>query len=151
VHVFDSTKFQEELMGRGKGKFFSFLDNPHVSEITDPHLAAFGAALMHLNIPRRRSGQPTQIKKTQPIVPSMKAAWVHEFADDASGIEACFVDGPGAAFDIDGPELDRDRIQLAAGFGTRYLERYLFSLNYLADFAGSDSHHNLAAMFRVEW
>ncbi len=70
---------------------------------------------------------------------------MHEFADDVSSISAGFAEGPGATFDIDGPELDRDRMHLSAGFAARHLDRYQFSLNYLGDI-----HHALADTLCLE-
>lgn len=85
------------------------------------------------------------------LMPALEAAYVHEYFDGASRLDAGFASVPNATFTIVGPELDRDRIQLGAGLGARFGERISLNVGYQAEFAHSDDWHSLSATFAMRW
>lgn len=43
------------------------------------------------------------------LMPMLQVAWVHEYLDETSTLNAGFAAAPGNRFGVDGPELDRNR------------------------------------------
>src|SRR5690606_12161650 len=86
-----------------------------------------------------------KIRRTSAYV---EAAWLHEFADDDARLHADFVAAPGNVFQIDGPELDRDRVRISAGINTQLTKAVDLDLSYRGDLAGSDRHHVVGATLR---
>ncbi|WP_168735337.1 autotransporter domain-containing protein [Pseudothauera rhizosphaerae] len=85
------------------------------------------------------------------FAPSADVAWVHEFGDDRGRIAASFAGAPAAAFRIDGPELDRDRLALGLGLTAWAGKDARLDLAYRGEFAESDREHGVAATFRRVW
>ncbi|THF65376.1 autotransporter domain-containing protein [Pseudothauera rhizosphaerae] len=85
------------------------------------------------------------------FAPSADVAWVHEFGDDRGRIAASFAGAPAAAFRIDGPELDRDRLAVGLGLTAWAGKDARLDLAYRGDFAESDREHGVAATFRRVW
>lgn len=81
----------------------------------------------------------------------VEAAWLHEFADRNADLRAGFVAAPVSDFRVYGPELDRNRARVGAGFSAQLTKSTEFELAYRGDVAGSDRHHALAATVRVRW
>ncbi|MDY0263321.1 autotransporter domain-containing protein [Syntrophotalea acetylenica] len=85
------------------------------------------------------------------IAPSLESAWVHEFADELARIDARFAGSATVSFDIEGPELDRDRLQIGVGLDARFNTRFAMSLGYRLDAANSDQHQKIAATLHLLW
>ncbi|TCJ17138.1 autotransporter domain-containing protein [Parasulfuritortus cantonensis] len=82
---------------------------------------------------------------------SLRAAWLHEFADTASRVTAGFAAAPDLTFSVAGPALDRDRLQVSADVKLALSRRDWLSFAYTGEFAGSDHGHGLTFTYRREW
>jgi len=78
-------------------------------------------------------------------------AWAHEFKDTTSTLKAGFEGAPSTTFSVDGPELDRNRVQLGIGLTTDLSQATSLRLGYNDELAGSDQSHSASANFRVAW
>jgi len=81
----------------------------------------------------------------------VSAAWAHEFRDAMSTLNTGFAGAPGTIFTIDGPELDRNRLQLAAGLTTDLRKDTTLRIGYDGELAGSDTRHTVSADLTVKW
>ncbi len=72
------------------------------------------------------------------LVPTARAAWVHEYLDEDRDVTAGFVGSPGS-FRVEGGEPDRDRARLGAGLRLDWSEVVSGLIDYGAEFAGADS------------
>ena len=78
-------------------------------------------------------------------------AWAHEFKDTASTLNAGFEGAPSTTSSVDGPALDRNRIQLGVGLSTAIGKSTTLRLGYDGELAGSDQSHSASANFRIAW
>jgi outer membrane autotransporter protein len=86
------------------------------------------------------------------FAPALDLAWVHEFGDARSRVDAGFAAAPGAAgFQVSGPELDRDRLALGLGLTAWQAGASRIDVGYRGEFANSDRSHALAATYRKVW
>ena len=79
------------------------------------------------------------------------AAWAHEFRDTVSTLNTGFEGVPSTIFTIDGPELDRNRLQLAAGLTTDLHKDTTLRIGYDGELASSDNRHTVSANLTVKW
>lgn len=85
------------------------------------------------------------------IQPTAELAWVHELMDNEAQMRAGFAATSLANFQVDGPELDRDRARLALGLDMQMTELTSIQLGYQGEWASSDQRHDLSATFRMVW
>jgi autotransporter-associated beta strand protein len=88
--------------------------------------------------------------------PTVDLAWVHEFGDRRSSLDAAFASAPAATrFATNGPELDRDRLAVGVGFtawsGRLGGSNARVSVGYRGEFAGNGRDHSLGAEVRWVW
>lgn len=80
----------------------------------------------------------------------LEAAWAHEFQNRGASLTAGF-EGATTIFTVDGPDLDRNRMQLGLGLHTALDDQRLLRLGYVGEIAGSDNRHALSASYRMTW
>lgn len=85
------------------------------------------------------------------IQPTAELAWVHELMDNEAQMRAGFAATSLANFQVDGPELDRNRARLALGLDIQLSELSSIQLGYQGEWASSDQRHDLSATFRMAW
>jgi outer membrane autotransporter protein len=85
------------------------------------------------------------------IAPFVSVAYVREMLDDASQLEAGFESVPTTTFRIDGPEIERNRLQVGFGVTGQLNDRATLNLGYNGELATSDDNHSFAATFRYAW
>lgn len=76
------------------------------------------------------------------LTPVASIAYVHEHMDSVSTLNANFKNVSGSNFSIDGPELNKDRLQLALGITGHLTGSTSLNVGYTGEFA--DSHQNNA-------
>ena len=103
--------------------------------------SAIGARIEHL----------WKTQKGYRIQPTAELAWVHELMDNEAQMRAGFAATSLANFQVDGPELDRNRARLALGLDMQLSELSSIQLGYQAEWASSDQRHDLSATFRIAW
>lgn len=85
------------------------------------------------------------------IQPTAELAWVHELMDNEAQMRAGFAATSLANFQVDGPELDRNRARLALGLDMQLSELSSMQLGYQGEWASSDQRHDLSATFKMAW
>ena len=85
------------------------------------------------------------------ITPYVDVAYVREYMDSVSRLDAGFSAAPTATFRIDGTDLDRDRLQLGAGITGQLNETTTLNVAYNGELAGSDDNHSFSATVRFVW
>jgi outer membrane autotransporter protein len=90
-------------------------------------------------------------KRGYRIQPSAELAWVHELMDNEAQMRAGFAATSLANFQVDGPELDRDRARLALGLDMQMTELTSIQLGYQGEWASSDQRHDLSATLKMRW
>jgi outer membrane autotransporter protein len=103
--------------------------------------SAIGARIEHL----------WKTQKGYRIQPTAELAWVHELMDNEAQMRAGFAATSLANFQVDGPELDRNRARLALGLDMQLSELSSIQLGYQGEWASSDQRHDLSATFRMAW
>ena len=81
----------------------------------------------------------------------VSVAWAHELKDTTSTLNAGFEGAPNTVFGIDGPELDRNRVQLGAGLTIDIVSATTLRIGYDGELAGSDQNHAASASFQMKW
>lgn len=71
--------------------------------------------------------------------------------DNVSRLDAGFAVVPTTTFQVDGSELDRDRVQVGLGVMGQINETTTLNIGYNGEFAGSDDHHSFSATVRFVW
>ena len=103
--------------------------------------SAIGARIEHL----------WKTQKGYRIQPTAELAWVHELMDNEAHMRAGFAATSLANFQVNGPELDRNRARLALGLDMQLSELSSIQLGYQAEWASSDQRHDLSATFKMAW
>ena len=85
------------------------------------------------------------------IQPTAELAWVHELMDNEAQMRAGFAATSLANFQVDGPELDRNRARLALGLDMQMTELTSMQLGYQGEWASSDQRHDLSATLKMRW
>jgi len=85
------------------------------------------------------------------IQPSAELTWVHEFMDNEAQMRAGFASASLANFQVEGPELDRNRARLGLGLNMQMSELTSIQLGYQGEWASSDQRHDLSATLRMRW
>lgn len=85
------------------------------------------------------------------IQPTAELAWVHELMDNEAQMRAGFAATSLANFQVDGPELDRDRARLALGLDMQMTELTSIQLGYQGEWASSVQRHDLSATLKMRW
>jgi len=85
------------------------------------------------------------------ITPSVNLAYVREHMDNVSSMEVGFTAVPTSTFRIDGPDLDRNRVQVGLGIAGQLNDSTTLNMAYNGELAGSDDNHNFAATVRFVW
>ena len=85
------------------------------------------------------------------ITPYVDVAYVREYMDSVSRLDAGFTTVPNDLFRVDGVELDRDRLQLGAGITGQLNETTTLNVAYNGELAGSDDNHSFSATVRFVW
>ena len=100
---------------------------------------------------RTRLGLRYQWEGTR-FKPTVDLAWVHEFGDQRSSLDAAFASAPAATpFATEGPLLDRDRLAVGIGFTAFAGKNARLDLGYYGEFASSDRNQYVAAALRWVW
>jgi outer membrane autotransporter protein len=82
------------------------------------------------------------MKNNRVLTPVASIAYVHEHMDSVTEVDARFNGVPSASFVVEGPDLDRDRLQLGLGISGELTSSTRLVLGYCGEFA--ESHHNNA-------
>jgi|TARA_R100001369_G_scaffold61702_1_gene88587 outer membrane autotransporter protein len=90
-------------------------------------------------------------KRGYRIQPTAEMAWVHELMDNEAQMRAGFAATSLANFQVDGPELNRDRARLALGLDMQMTELTSIQLGYQGEWASSDQRHDLSATLKMLW
>lgn len=90
-------------------------------------------------------------KRGYRIQPTAEMAWVHELMDNEAQMRAGFAAASLANFQVDGPELNRDRARLALGLDMQMTELTSIQLGYQGEWASSDQRHDLSATLKMLW
>lgn len=98
-----------------------------------------------------RLSHDIKTKNNKTITPTGSIAYVREMMDNVSRMEAGFTALPTTTFQVDGSDLDRDRLHVALGISGQLNERTTLNVGYQGELAGSDDSHSFAAMVRVVW
>ncbi|WP_297809321.1 autotransporter domain-containing protein [uncultured Methylophaga sp.] len=85
------------------------------------------------------------------LVWHLNAAWLHEFGDDKARTQAGFVNNRVASFEVDGADLDRDRLLLGTGVAMALGERASLSVAYEGEFSGTEQDQQIRAGYRYQW
>ena len=85
------------------------------------------------------------------ITPYVDVAYVREYMDNVSRMNAGFTTLPTRTFQTDGVDLDRDRLQFGVGISGQLNENTTLNIAYIAELAGSDDNHNISATIRFVW
>ena len=85
------------------------------------------------------------------LVWHLNAAWLHEFGDDKARTQAGFVNNRFARFEVDGADLDRDRLLLGTGVAMALGERASLSVAYEGEFSGTEQDQQIRAGYRYQW
>jgi outer membrane autotransporter protein len=84
--------------------------------------------------------------------PELRAAWQHEYADNAFGIEAGFANGGGGKFTVTGSEIGNDSLLLGAGVAVLFNERMAAYLYYDGELGRSNfESNNVSGGFRMNF
>jgi outer membrane autotransporter protein len=84
------------------------------------------------------------------IRPEVRAAWQHEFGDDAYTVDASFRSGGGSVFSVDGPEMGRDSLLLGAGVVVLFSDRVSTYLYYDGQLARTNyESHSISGGVRI--
>ncbi len=78
-------------------------------------------------------------------------AWAHEFSDSAGTLNSSLTGAPGTLFRIDGPELDRNRLEVSAGLSSTLGKGANLRVAYDGELSSSDSRHALSANLMLTW
>ena len=83
-----------------------------------------------------------QMKNNRVLTPVASIAYVHEHMDSVTEVDARFNGVPSSSFVVEGPDLDRDRLQLSLGISGELTSSTRLVLGYYGEFA--ESHQNNA-------
>ncbi len=83
-----------------------------------------------------------QMKNSRVLTPVASIAYLHEHMDSVTEVDARFNGVPSSSFVVEGPDLDRDRLQLSLGISGELTTSTRLVLGYYGEFA--DSHQNNA-------
>jgi|28_taG_2_1085356.scaffolds.fasta_scaffold00006_30 outer membrane autotransporter protein len=83
-----------------------------------------------------------QMKNNRVLTPVASIAYVHEHMDSVTEVDARFNGVPSSSFVVEGPDLDRDRLQLGLGISGELTSSTRLVLGYYGEFA--ESHQNNA-------
>lgn len=85
------------------------------------------------------------------LVWHLNAAWLHEFGDDKARTQAGFVNNRFASFEVDGADMDRDRLLLGTGLAMALGERATLSFAYEGEFSDTEQDQQISASYRYQW
>lgn len=85
------------------------------------------------------------------LTPYAYGGYVHEFLDNESSLTAGFAAAPTTTFTVDGPELNRDRLEMGFGISGRLDDNKTFNLGYDGNIASTDSNHTFTAAFKYSF
>ncbi|MEC9413839.1 MAG: autotransporter domain-containing protein, partial [Pseudomonadota bacterium] len=83
-----------------------------------------------------------QMKNNRVLTPVASIAYVHEHMDSVTEVDARFNGVPSSSFVVEGPDLDRHRLQLGLGISGELTSSTRLVLGYYGEFA--ESHQNNA-------
>ena len=84
------------------------------------------------------------------IKPEIRAAWQHEYGDDATKLDASFNNGGGNLFTVQGPEVGRDSMLVGAGVAVLFNERTSTYVYYDGEFFRDNYEaHNVSGGVRL--
>ena len=81
----------------------------------------------------------------------MYGAYVREYMDNVSRMDAGFTAVPTSTFQVDGSELDRNRAQVGVGITGQLNDTTTLNVAYNGKLAGSDDNHSFSATVRFVW
>lgn len=81
----------------------------------------------------------------------LRAAWVHEFGDASARYNAGFNASPTARFNIDGPDLNRNRLVLSGGLTQQLAELSSLHLGYDGELSSSNQQHSINVSYSKRW
>lgn len=85
------------------------------------------------------------------ITPFGNIAYVRELTNNVSQMNAAFAASPAATFQVEGSQLDRDRLIVGLGVIGQFNKRISLNIDYSGEFAQSDESHSFYATLRFTW
>ena len=85
------------------------------------------------------------------LTPYASVAYARENLDSTSTLQAGLSSVPNTTFQVDGTKLDRNRLQINAGFTGKISDSTSFNVGYAGEIAGSDESHGVSATLRFVW
>jgi len=86
------------------------------------------------------------------VKPEVRAAWQHEFGDNAYPIESSFASGAGRPFAVHGPALGRESALVGAGFAVQWNVRTSTHLYYDGQLGRRNyDNHNISGGVRISF
>jgi fibronectin-binding autotransporter adhesin len=89
-----------------------------------------------------------QMKNSRVLTPVASIAYLHEHMNSVTEVDARFNGVPSSSFVVEGPDLDRDRLQLGLGISGELTSSTRLVLGYYGEFA--ESHQNNALSARLD-
>ena len=86
-----------------------------------------------------------QMKNSRVLTPVASIAYLHEHMDSVTEVDARFNGVPSSSFVVEGPDLDRDRLQLSLGISGELTSSTRLVLGYYGEFAESHQNNALSA------
>lgn len=121
-----------------------------------------GAGVANLDVDRERmeslqSSMGVRFENTwttnggKTLMPMLELAWVHEYLDETTTLNAGFAAAPGSRFSVEGSGLDRNRARVGASIAAKLNDASQLTVGYQGEYADSDENHMVSARFRMEW
>lgn len=110
------------------------------SESTGSVRASLGARL-HRDITKQNGTQ---------LQPFVDIAYVRD-EGKVFKLDGDFIASPTTPFEVEGTELDRDRLKIGLGLVGYLSERMTLNLAYVGEYASSDDYHTVNATLRLKW
>lgn len=89
------------------------------------------------------------MKNNRVLTPVASIAYVHEHMESVTEVDAGFNSVPSSNFVVEGPDLDRDRLQLGLGITGEFTSSTRLVLGYYGEFAESHQNNALSATLNI--
>ena len=84
------------------------------------------------------------------LVPTLRAAWRHEFESDIWNVNASFAGLPGSGFSINGSALSKDLADVSAGLGYVFDNDISAMLDYEGNFSSDRTSNTVMGRVKVK-
>nr|WP_320167109.1 autotransporter domain-containing protein [uncultured Methylophaga sp.] len=98
-----------------------------------------------------RLSHDIHMKNDRILTPVASVAYVHEHMDSVSQLDASFIGVPTGRFVVDGPDLDKDRLQLDLGLSGQLTEQTSLTVGYTGEFASTHQNNALTATVNMNF